>query len=342
MKTTKQALEQFIKEKINLDPEETNKARSSRDWLIKQINNLSSKFDDFPFLYKEKHIKFGSFARRTKIRPLDDIDLIVTFSASDDEGNRASYLCINNEKCYIFVPKEHRTLRILCDEDTSYLNSGQVILNSRKLLEKLKSYLSEIPQYSQAEIHRRQEAVTLKLSSYPWNFDIVPAFFTVKDNNGRNYYLIPDGNGNWKKTDPRIDQERVTNINQKQDGKALEFIRLLKYWKRKNFNFISSYLFENIVLNFLEEKNLTDNKLLNLWIFFDYLRFATYNPVYDPKGIQGDINNLDFETKYKVSERAKIDELKIYEAYRFEKEQDHKRAINKLKEVFGTEFSDHE
>ncbi len=335
MKTTKQALEEFIKEKVNLGPEESKRARGSRDWLIEKINNLPSKFYDFPFLYKERHIKFGSFARRTKIRPLDDIDLIITFSASDDEFNRATYSCgFLSGTCYISVPEEHKTLRKFCNVDG--------YLNSRKVLEKLKSYLSEIPQYSQAEIHRKQEAVTLKLSSYPWTFDIVPAFFTVKENNGRDYYLIPDGNGNWKKTDPRIDQERVTNINQKQDGKALEFIRLLKYWKRKNFNFIGSYLFENIVLNFLEEKNLTDNKLLNLWIFFDYLQSAIYNPVYDPKGIQGNINNLNSEAKDKISEKARNDEIKIYEVYEFEKEQKHKKAINKLKEVFGMEFPNYE
>lgn len=335
MKTTKQALEEFIKEKVNLDPEETKIARNSRDWLIEQINNLPSKFDDFPSLYKERHKKFGSFARNTKIRPLDDIDLIITFSASDKEGNRASYICYSSSgTCYIYVPEEHKTLRIFCDENG--------YLNSRKILEKLKLYLSEIPQYNKAEIHRRQEAVTLKLSSYSWNFDIVPAFFTVKEDNGRDYYLIPDGNGNWKKTDPRIDQERVTNINKKHNGKALEFIRLLKYWKRKNFNFISSYLFENIVLNFLEEKKLIDNKLSNLWMFFDYLQSAIYNSVYDPKGIQGDINNIDDETKNKISEKAKTDEIKIYEAYRFEKEQEHKKAISKLKEVFGWEFPDYE
>ncbi len=341
MKTTKQALEEFIKNKVNLAPEDTKKARKSRDWLIEQINNLPSKFDDFPSLYKEKHIKFGSFARNTKIRPLDDIDLIITFSASDYEGNRASYLCMNNKKCYIFVPKEHRTLKNFCDEDT-YFNSGKLILNSRKLLEKLKSYLLEIPQYSQAKIHRRQEAVTLKLSSYPWNFDIVPAFFTVKESNGRDYYLIPDGKGNWKKTDPRIDQAWVTYINQKQNGKALEFIRLLKYWKRENFNSVSSYLFENIVLNFLEKKNLTNNMLINLLLFFDYLKTAIYNPIYDPKGIQGNINNLDYETKKRISKKAGEDEIRIFEAFGLEEQQDHKRAINKLKEVFGEEFPSYE
>jgi len=335
MKTTKQALEEFIKNKVNLDPKETDKARSSRDWLISQINSLPSKFDDFPNLYRERHIKFGSFARRTKIRPLDDIDLIITFSASDNEGNRASYSHnLLDDTCYIHVPEEHKTLRKFCDEDG--------LLNSRKILEKLKSYLSEIPQYSQAEIHRRQEAVTLKLSSYPWNFDIVPAFFTVKDSNGRDYYLIPDGNGNWKKTDPRIDQKRVSEINQRQGGKALEFIRLLKYWKKKNFSAVSSYLFENFVLNFLERETLQANLLVNPMSFFHYLQTAVYRPVYDPKGIQGNINSLDLFTKVRVCRKAEEDKRKAYKAYKYEKEQEHERAIKELREIFGKEFPNYE
>ena len=45
-------------------------------------------------------------------------------------------------------------------------------------------------------------------------------------------YLIPDGNGNWKKTDPRIDAANVTNLNQQHNGNILKVIRLAKYWQK--------------------------------------------------------------------------------------------------------------
>ena len=32
------------------------------------------------------------------------------------------------------------------------------------------------------------------------------------------YYLIPDGKGNWVKTDPRIDQEHVTKAKPEPEG----------------------------------------------------------------------------------------------------------------------------
>ncbi|GHL16875.1 hypothetical protein ECZU23_53180 [Escherichia coli] len=38
--------------------------------------NDFEKDDKFPVSFPAIHIAFGSFARRTKIRPLDDIDLM--------------------------------------------------------------------------------------------------------------------------------------------------------------------------------------------------------------------------------------------------------------------------
>ena len=66
---------------VNLDSNRTTTARSSRNWLIDQINSIASKEEDFPILYSEKNIFFGSFARNTKIRELDDIDLMICLSA---------------------------------------------------------------------------------------------------------------------------------------------------------------------------------------------------------------------------------------------------------------------
>lgn len=331
--TVNSAFEEFNKNIVNLDPVKTKRARSSRDWLIAQINSFPEKIEDFPDLYKEKHIKFGSFARNTKIRPLDDIDLIITFSASDDEGNRASYF-EEDGTCYIIVPKTHKTLRQFCDGD---------YLNSRKIIEKLKRSLNAIPQYENAEIHRNQEAVTLRLTSYEWNFDIVPAFFTVKDFTGRDYYIIPNGKGNWKKTDPRIDQQRVIELNRKHNGKVLQLIRTLKYWKKKSIgNVLGSYLFENFVLDFCEKvTELSDYIGLNLMDFWEFFYNRIYDPLYDPKGIQGDLNYLPMEIKESVSTKAYKTYKLSYTAISYEIDGEVKKAIKIWKQIFGDEFPDY-
>lgn len=323
--TVNSAFDEFNQNIVNIDLERTKKARSSRDWLIGQLINLPSKIDDFPKLYDEKHIKFGSFARNTKIKPLDDIDLILAFSA---DGATYSESIFESNLYYIHTTNASQNLKSLSNDDG--------YLNSRKLINKLVSSLNEIEHYKFADIHRKQEAATLQLSSYEWNFDIVPAFFTVN-----NFYLIPDGNGNWKATDPRIDQERVSTINQKFDGKVLQIIRTLKYWnKRASMPHIYSYLFENFVLNFFDERTKIskwiDVNLINFWY---YLKNKIFYEVQDPKGFQGDLNNIDYWDRQKISEKADETYSKATVAYKFEtEEKNQEKAINQWRKIFGDNF----
>ena len=181
--------------------------------------------------------------------------------------------------------------RLLIDE-TKYLNSTKVI-------NRFISKLADLNDYSKAEMHKNHEAATLKLKSYTWNFDIVPCFYTTG-----NFYLIPDGNGNWKKTDPRIDNDRTTEINQKHNGKILNLIRLVKYWnKRKVTLTIGSYLLECMILSIYDSK---DEKS-NWWIDLEFrdvlyeLSKAIKKDVDDPKGMQGNLNTFSTEDRQKIS-----------------------------------------
>ena len=83
-KTVNSAFKKFNLDIVNLKPDRTTKAISSRDWLWGKLNALESTENlDFPYKYEDKHIKFGSFARRTKIRELDDIDIMFCFHCDD-------------------------------------------------------------------------------------------------------------------------------------------------------------------------------------------------------------------------------------------------------------------
>jgi hypothetical protein len=324
-KTVNSSFNIFNQDFVNLDTDETKVARSSRDWLITQLTNLPNKIDDFPRLYEGMHIKFGSFARNTKIRPLDDIDLILTFSADG-----TTYWTYSYGKSYtLTVPDTATNLKKLCYENSNYLNSI-------KLVNKLVSSLKEIGHYQSADIHRSQEAATLKLTSYDWNFDIVPAFYT-----DTGYYLIPDGNGGWKATDPRVDQKKATDINQKHNGLILQIIRTLKYWNRRaKMPTVPSYLFENLILNYFNSKDeISDFIDVNMINFWNYLKDAIYNSVNDPKGFQDNLNTLSIEEKQKISEKAKDAYSKGYEAYQLEtEEKDQEKAINKWREILGDDF----
>ena len=212
--TVNAAFEEFLREYVRLDPDDTSTARASRDNLISNINRFSGD-DDFFTLESEYHLKFGSFARRTKIRPLDDIDIMICISSD----NRTCIEC--GDIYYISGLDIDRTNRLLTD-GTNYLNSTKVI---NRFIRKLR----DLHDYSKSEMHKNQEAATLKLKSYDWNFDIVPCFYMDIDK-----FLIPDGFGNWKLTDPRIDNQRTTDINQKHKGKLLDVIRIMKYWNNRH------------------------------------------------------------------------------------------------------------
>lgn len=326
------SISDFSKNCVDLDSTRLGTARSSRNWLVEKIEKFENNDEYFPEIYtKENNVQMGSFARKTKIRPLDDIDFIIVFT-----GNGSTYnTTFNNGEITISVPEKATNLRRLTNDDYT--------LNSIKFLNKLKSSLQNVPQYSAADIKRNQEAITLKLTSYDWNFDIVPAFITAPDSLQKTYYLIPDGNGKWKKTDPRVDAKRATEINQKRDGKALRIIRLIKYWqKRPIVPGIGSYLIENLVLNYFDTNEVSVTDQYTLRDVFYYLSNSIYSSCYDPKEIQGDLNTLPSETKQKFSEAATKACSCAQNAIDFVAKGDHKAAHDEWKKVFGSEFPDYE
>lgn len=320
--TVDNAFAEFMKDTVNLDPDVTSTARKSRDNLINNISGFSGD-NDFFSVYQERNLKFGSFARKTKIRELDDIDLMLCLSA---EGTRtytetADCIYINGNDS---------------DKSNGLLSYGTTYLNSTKVINRFILKLAELNDYSKAEMHKNQEAATLKMKSYTWNFDIVPCFYAKED-----FYLIPDGSGNWKKTDPRIDNDRTTEINQKHNGKLLNLIRLVKYWnKRKVTLTIGSYLLECMILNIYEDAGVKEH----WWIDIEFkntlyeLSKAVKNDVEDPKGIQGNINNFSLDDRVKISDALYDAYSKAAEARSYEQDKKQKEAINKWREVLGSDF----
>jgi len=325
--TVNAAFDEFMAGIVNLDSGETGTARASRDWLSGQLNGLHQTYTDFPVPYATMHTYFGSFHRRTKVRPLDDIDLISCLSA---EGS--TYGTYGNE-IRIQVPTTAERLLSLCHESTNELNS-------RKVINQFVNHLAAVPQYRRADIGRDGEAAVLSLESYPWSFDVVPAMFTKPEYDGRTYFLIPDGNGQWKKADPRIDQDRVTNLNQARAGYVLAPIRLIKYWNRRpTMPTISSYLIESIILSHYEA-GITASQFVDLEVapILTSIALAILSSVADPKGIQGDINTTPLGDRFAVWARASQDAAVAGQARQQEVEGNHQESIRLWGTIVGPAF----
>jgi hypothetical protein len=326
--TVNTAFSEFMKDIVNLDPDTTRNARDSRDNLLANIAEFDDK-DDFFDLCESFNVHFGSFARRTKCRELDDIDLMIGIAA-----NGASYFENDPWDNTRITASKTNSAQVACTSSNGTLNSTLVI-------NKFKKKLENVREYQRSEINKRGEAVVLNLISKDWSFDIVPCFHTVEENDGRAYFLIPNGSGGWKKTDPTIDREAVSTANQNLDGRVLELIRIMKRWnKTKRANTIPSYLLEALMLDYCKTKTEL-SQYIDLR-FKDALLYVVNNinwDVNDPKSIQGNINTLSAYDKLVLQKKAKEDYDKACEAASFEtKDKDHQKSINKWGEIFGQDF----
>lgn len=323
-RTIQSALKQMIEETVNMPSERAKKARASRDWLLERIESFE-KNKQYLCFCKKFNLHFGSFARRTKVRPIDDIDIMIGLNGYLLYWYEDIY---DYKNCSIYLKQDVQDSGLwkdCLDEDKS--------LHSIKLLNEFKSALTNISQYENADIHRKQQAITLKLSSYEWNFDLVPCFYTTSG-----VYLIPNGKGGWMKTNPEKDQELVTSINKKHNGNFLELVRLVKYWNNNAFNkkvnIESSYLLEVMLANYYSSREPLSNIEYEFEKSLKYLRENIWNTVDDPKDIEGNLNNLSEDEKNNLVLRIDNDLKNIESAKEVSVEQE----FGYWKDVLGDKF----
>jgi hypothetical protein len=272
---------------------------------------------------------YGSFARRAKIRPLDDIDVLVLLSCAETSVRQS--------------PNDPHTWWLHLESSTSSLAAfpdGFGYVNSTKILNKISSTLDKVSHYSRADIKKNMQAVTLKLASYSWSFDLVPAVPVSDGNGGIAYYLIPNGSGNWLRTDPRIDEKNIQARNRQHGGNLLATMRLLKYWnKRVHKPRLPSYYFETLVLQVFAYAPTIVNLPDAVKYFFDHCPSYLWGQCPDPKVLGPALDEqIDSETKYRVS--TALSEAATFAGYALSNERlaNHKEAINNWTRVFGPYF----
>lgn len=318
--TTAQAFEDFRRSKVDLNPNKVKKARQSRVYLQEQLTAAKNNDPDFPRI-TDSFVPFGSFARRTKVRPLDDIDLLVMLNGQDAQFVQDSW------DIYTFLvstTSDFSPLRPYVDEH------GRV--NSTRILNHFKSGLKNIPNYQKSEIKRTGAAVVLNLKSYEWAFDIVPALPAGDGSGSTDYHLIPDGNGNWIRTDPRIDQELVTSANQIQNGYLLPLIRLIKYWNVRSrvAPRLASYHLETLLINAFRSGYPAIESTIRWSVPCAFQQIASH-VMYtcpDPKGLGPNLDEgMTWETREKIRDAANDRAQYATYALQYEQQGDHEEAI---------------
>lgn len=322
------AFDKFRKETVDLEPDITTRARASRDYLFDQIKILARDNLGFPRLTGD-YLSFGSFPRKAKVQPLDDIDALIILKAQNTRE-------VNSPRSFftswLVVTDKFSPLSIFTNE------YGYV--NSTKILNNIKSHLSLVTNYRHAEIKKTMQAVTLNLKSYPWVFDIVPAVPVVGIYGQTIYYLIPDGLGNWIRTDPRIDARSITEVSVKHHGKFLPTIRLLKYWNfRTHKPRLSSYYFETLVINTFRYASQINDFPQAVKYFFDNCPYYLSTSCPDPKGLEPNLDvGVDSNTKQKVLQAMSDAATWAGYALMYEAQLKNSDAIYWWQRVFGSQF----
>ena len=325
--TTAQAFDRFRQDLVDLNRDKVKKARQSRVYLQDQLVTMAKDYPDFPRITGD-FMPFGSFARRTKVRPLDDIDMLVMLNGQDAQVQQSywdTYICL------VKITTDFSPLEPYIDE------YGYV--NSTKILNQFKSGLKRVSNYEKSEIKRTGVAVVLNLKSYEWAFDVVPAL-PVEDGAGSIlYYLIPNGRGNWMRTNPRTDQDFITEANKNQNGYLLPLIRLIKYWNAKSRAApkLMSYHLETLLINAFRYGSPEVSSSIR-WSVPDAFRNLASGIMIncpDPKGLGPNLDaDMDWQTREKIRDAASQRAQYAGNALYYEQQGDHQEAIKWWRYVF--------
>ncbi|MEY3867878.1 MAG: hypothetical protein RLZZ338_1769 [Cyanobacteriota bacterium] len=341
------AFDQFRKNVVDLDPDQTKKARSSRDYLFEQIKGLARKNAQFPKIVSDYPFNdFGSFARKTKIQPLDDIDFLIILNI--DVENREVEKAYDNPYTYnLRFTKPNVYLLSSLPSMTLERFSDNGYINSNKILYCIRDNLSSISNYRYANIKKTMQAVTLNLKSYSWVYDIVPAipvkiYYYEHSNYPKSvisHFLIPNGYGQWIATDPRIDADNTTRVNSKHDGKFLPTLRLLKYWNSRINKPLSSYYFETLAIKVFEKAPKISDFPHAIKYFFDRCPYHIREFCPDPKNLGPNLDaHINWSDREKVI-KAMNDTSRYAEyALNHESNSNYKEAIRFWQHIFGSNF----
>lgn len=220
------ALGNYLSEEIAIPATARSSASRSQNYLRQVLRNKADADLSFPELLSRNDEDFlgGSFARHTKIWPLDDIDLFLPM-----DGGGLSYVN-NGFRLPFTVTSDGGRSRLLYDR---WLTNTYV--DSTKVLNGMRDGLRET--YPSSTVRLDTHCVNLQTTlaataeSDGIGFDVVPCFRLAPDDGSECFYLVPDGAGGWMRSNPRKDTDLCAELHTFH-GTYRTAVRLIKYWNK--------------------------------------------------------------------------------------------------------------
>ncbi len=280
MQITQQVFENFLTKSVNLSPEHISSGSTSHTYVRGLLQNKAGRDPSFPWMIDGDFLS-GSYARGTKIYPLDDIDVIMVL---DGHGLHP----IENG---MYLSAGVRGSGTSGSPVGNYTDAYGLI-SSKRIMELFHGALKET--YPNSTIRKNGQAVNIWLESKKMGIDIVPAFHIQPHNGTQDYYYIPAGNDrtDWIKTNPKIDQAICDALDLRHDKKLKPVIKLLKHWNHfHNSGRLESYHLEAVTWYVF---NLHPDKIMDygtaVKYFFDNAAPYFTQPCLDPTRLGGPID----------------------------------------------------
>ncbi len=219
MSTVHASLESLLEKHLTLTIPQITQGSKSHTYIRDLLANKSTQDSTFPRLVDGDFLS-GSYARGTKIYPLDDIDVMMVI---DGTGLRA----IHQGQ---ILDAEVRGSRKTNNPIMQYLGWDQ-LLGSRTVVELFHGALKQ--SHPNSKIKDSGQAVNVTLAN-GLGIDIVPSFHIVPSDGSQDFYYIPLGRGSdgWLVTNPKLDAQIAATYDEKFNGKFTGLVRLIKHWNR--------------------------------------------------------------------------------------------------------------
>lgn len=179
------------------------------------------------------------------------------------------------------------------------------------------------------------KALRLTLAGVDFTIDLVPAFDTDND-----YVLIGERfEGTWEPSNTRIQLKRVSDRNQATDGRFVHQVREVKALTKhhEELDFVSGIVVESIAFAVIGRKMLDKDAAAGV---LEYAKNAVKGPVLEPAGeddVTAKWTGEERETAARVYAEAS---RKAAEALRLERAGDTDTAISVWHSLFGAAFPD--
>src|SRR4030042_3868859 len=243
-RTINSAFETFMDNEINIPKGIRSIASTSQKHLREFLSSEKDRDDTFPrvLLIEDNDFLGGSFARHTKIWPLDDIDIYIPL-----DGHSLFYSEWGMVQPYTVVSDSIITSNPLLKPRWM---TAQYI-SSQKLISEFATVLNRhYP--NQTKIKANRQAVSIRMTHGETNsggglgYDVVPCFSMKPHNNTEfPFYLMPNGNDGWIRTNPRLDNEISKQLHTSNYKTYRKTVKLIKYWNNlKLKGSINSYYIE--------------------------------------------------------------------------------------------------